>query len=410
MWRFANLFMLLFFFDGVISLMDDVAVLAFGVSTLHTLRGFFAFLPFVLSFPLYFLTGCMAGFPKRVLLPMALFQIWCGIFLALPLPIYLGVQRTNLLLSSVQLFMSIIASFYLHQTTQKKTWFFTAADFSHLVFGWKRVVGFVAANVIVVVPLLTVYLAACISIAASHLSRGFILLDMDGISIEARTYTHQGRHLYLLPTFHVAESNFFRTLIESLPESSTAVILEGVTDKHGLAQTGLNYSQLAHRLGLEAQDNRIFMARHAVKRCDVDISYFSAETRSFINAASRSMQQWSSGNRITALTESMLSPRPNPNLLWQDLVEMRNRRVIECMHRFMEEYDNLLVPWGAAHMPGLEKEVLKWGAILKNRRRVRVLNWRHLKQYFQGVFRPDASVAMGVAFAVEPKRECVFVR
>ncbi len=89
---------------------------------------------------------------------------------------------------------------------------------------------------------------------------------------------------------------------------------------------------------------------------------------------------------------------------------MRNRRVIECMHRFMQEYDNLLVPWGAAHMPGLEKEILKWGAILKNRRRVRVLNWRHLEQYFQGVFRPDASAAMGVAFAVEPKSECVFVR
>ena len=379
MWRFANLFILLFFFDSVISLTDDVVIQVFGASTLHTLRSFFAFLPFALSFPLYFLTGTVTGFPKRILLPMALFQIWCGLFLALPLPIYLGMQHTNLLLSSIQLFISITAFIYLHQTTKKKIWFFTSADFSHMVFKFKRVFGFATANIIVVIPLIIVYLAVCMSLATSHLSRGFIRLDMDGISIEARTYAHQGRHLYLLPTFHIAESTFFRTLIESLPESSTAVILEGVTDKHRLAPTGLNYRQLARRFGLEAQDNRIFLAWHTVQRCDVDISYFSPETRSFLNAVRRSMKQWSSGNRITAFLASMLSPRPDPNLLWQDLVEMRNRRVLECMHRLQAEYDNLLVPWGAAHMPGIEKEILKWGAVLKNRRRVKVLNWRHLE-------------------------------
>lgn len=375
MWRFANLYIVLFLFDGAISLMDDVAVHAFGVGALHALRGFFAFLPFALSFPLYFLAGSMPGFPKRIILPLTLFQIWCGIFLALPLPIYLGMQNTNLLLSSIQLFTSIIAFIYLHQTTKKKTWLYTEPDFSRLVFGWKRMLGFVGANIIVVVPLLTIYVATCIGLAASHLSRGFILLDTDGISVEARTYTHQGRNLYLLPTFHVAESPFYRTLIESLPESNTAVILEGVTDNHHLIQTGLSYRQLAHKFGLEAQDNRIFSIQHVVKRCDVDTSYFSPETRSFLNAASRSMQQWSSGTPLMALTESMLSPRPDPKLLWQDLVEMRNRRLLTCMHQFMQEYDNLLIPWGAAHMPGLEKEILKWGATLKNRKRVRVLSW-----------------------------------
>lgn len=375
MWRFANLYFVLFLFDGAISLMDDVAALAFGSTTLHTLRGLFAFPPFVLSFPLYLLAGSMPGFPKRIVLPMTLFQIWCGIFLALPLPIYLGMKKTNLLVSSIQLFMSIIAFIYLHQTTKKKTWFYAEPDFNRLVFGWKRMFGFVGANIIVVVPFLTIYLAACVALGASHLSRGFILMDTDGISVEARTYTHQGRNLYLLPTFHVAESTFYRALIESLPESNTAVLLEGVTDNHQLIQTWLNYRQLAHKFGLEAQDNRIFSTPHVVKQCDVDTSYFSSETRSFLNAAGRSMQRWSSGNRLTALTESILSPRPDPKLLWQDLIEMRNHRLLSCMNQYIQEYDNLLIPWGAAHMPGLEKEILKWGATLTSRKRVRVLSW-----------------------------------
>ena len=271
--------------------------------------------------------------------------------------------------------MAITAFIYLRQTTKEKSWFFTKADFSHLFFRWKRMFGFVTVNIIVVVPLLIIYLAACTGLAVSHLSRGFVVLDMDGISVEARTYTHRGRNLYLLPTFHVAEPAFFSILTESLPKTGTAVILEGVTDKSRLVQPGLNYAPLARSLGLDVQDNRIFTSHNVVKRCDVDISNFSPETRKFLNTASRSLQRWSSGNQLMAFIESFFSPRPDPKLLWRDLVEMRNRRVVECMHRYLEEYDNVLVPWGAAHMPGLEKEILKWGLTEKSRRRVQVLNW-----------------------------------
>ena len=375
MWRVVNLYLVLFLLDSVVSLMDDVALQAFDIGTLHTLRGIFAFPPFALSLPLFLLAGSIRGFPKQTILPMTVFQIWCGVFLALPLPIYLGMENTNLLLSSTQLFMSITAFFYLHQTTDKKTWLYTESDFSRLVFGWKRMIGFVGANIVVVVPLLIIYLAVCLSLAAFHLSRGFILLNTKGIFVEARTYTYQDINLYLLPTVHVAESAFYSALIESLPESNTAVLLEGVTDNHDLIQTEFNYRELAKRFRLEAQDNRTFSVRHVAKRCDVDMSHFSPETRLFLNAVGRSMQRWLSGNPLMALTQGMSSPRPDPELLWQDLVEMRNRRLLMCIRRFMQEYDNLLIPWGAAHMPGLEKEILKWGATLKSRKRVRVLNW-----------------------------------
>jgi hypothetical protein len=87
------------------------------------------------------------------------------------------------------------------------------------------------------------------------------------------------------------------------------------------------------------------------------------------------MQRWLSGKYLTVLTQDMLSPKPDPQLLWQDLVEMRNHRLLRCVREFMQEYDNLLIPWGAAHMPGLEKEILKWGATLKIRKRVRVMSW-----------------------------------
>jgi hypothetical protein len=107
----------------------------------------------------------------------------------------------------------------------------------------------------------------------------------------------------------------------------------------------------------------------------VDVSQFSPQTRLFLNAVARSIQRWFSDNPLTALTEGMSSPKPDPKLLWQDLVELRNRRLLNCMQRVMQTYDNLLIPWGAAHMPGLEEAFFKWGATLTHRRRIRVLSW-----------------------------------
>jgi hypothetical protein len=375
MWRFVNLYLLLFLLDSIASLADDVAALAFNITTLHPLRGVVALLPFIFSFPLYFLAGSTRGFPKKIILPMAMFQIWCGVFLALPVPIYLGMQHTNLILSTTQLLLSMAAFTYLRQKTKKRTWFYTEFDFHNTTFNWKRTLGFAGVNAVIAVPFFTVYLAWCASLAASHLSRGFIVLDTSGIFVESRTYTYQGRTLYLLPTFHVAEASFYRSLLESLPESNTAVLLEGVTDNQGLLKPQFSYRKLADKFKLTMQDNRIFSTRHAVQRCDVDVSQFSPQTRLFLNAVARSIQRWFSDNPLTALTEGMSSPKPDPKLLWQDLVELRNRRLLNCMQRVMQTYDNLLIPWGAAHMPGLEEAFFKWGATLTHRRRIRVLSW-----------------------------------
>ncbi|MGV7224753.1 MAG: hypothetical protein ACQ9MH_24945 [Nitrospinales bacterium] len=382
MWRFVNLYLVLFLVDGVISLTDVIVARFLGGNSLFILRGIVAFLPFIFSFPLYFMLGSIAGFPKRIILPMIIFQVWCGLFFALPIPIFLGIQDTKLWLSVAQPCLAIAALIYLRYKTKEKTWLYKKADFSHLVFQWKRLFAFVTTNVIVVFPLLTIYLAACISLAVSDLSRGFIRLDLNGISIETRAYTHQGHNLYLLPTFHVAEPEYFRILIESLPEASTAVILEGVTDKKRLLRHRLKYDQIAQSLGLEAQDNRMFSTGYVVKRCDVDTSSFSPQTLDILNKIGSAIHRWSSGNRLMVLAECVLLPSLDPKLLWQDLIELRNRRVVDCMRHCLKEHDNVLVPWGAAHMPGLEREILKWGLTESNRKQIRVLNWGAQKKGF----------------------------
>jgi hypothetical protein len=96
--KFVNIYIILFLIDGIVSLVDVMTRQLLGIQPLLSIvQGIIAFVVLIMSFPLYFFVGCMRGFPKRVVLPMVLFVTWVGLFFALPLPIFLGIQNTVLL-------------------------------------------------------------------------------------------------------------------------------------------------------------------------------------------------------------------------------------------------------------------------------------------------------------------------
>ena len=347
----------------------------FGIHPLSVLQGIAAFFPFILSFPLYFIIGCTHGFPKRVLLPMILFTVWSGFFFALPLPIFLGIQNTILVLSIAQPALGIMMLVILRYSGRSARWLHTQSDFSQLVFRWKRLFCFSTANVIIILPLLCAYLAVSLSLATSHFSRGFVHLGVRGIAVEARTYRYKGQKILLLPTFHIAKPSFYSGLFAYLPKEKTVVILEGITDKENLLINKLDHTKLARSLGLAAQDNRTLTAGFTTTTCDVDVSEFSSDTVNFLNTYDSIFQQWSSGNRAMALTKYLLIPEPDFDLISEELLELRNRRVTECIYDSLKLYDYVMVPWGAGHMPGLERDILASGAVVVERRRIHVWRW-----------------------------------
>jgi len=232
--KFVNIYIILFLIDGIVSLVDAMTVPLLGIQPLYIAQGIIAFVVLVMSFPLYFLLGCMRGFPKRVVLPMVLFVTWAGLFFALPLPIFLGIQNTVLLLSIVQLCIGIGTLVILRHSSKNRQWLYSSADFEQLMFRWRRLFGFVAANILLIIPLIGVYLAVSLSLAISHISQDFVHLGFRGISFEARTYLYEGKNIFLLPTSHVAQPTFYQRLVEPLPVDNTVVIPEGVTDKKQL--------------------------------------------------------------------------------------------------------------------------------------------------------------------------------
>ena len=329
----------------------------------------------IMSVPLYLLIGCFRGFPKRVVLPLILFTTWANLFCALPLPILLGLHNTMTLLSIVQPIFGIAMLVMLRYSGGNREWLHPASDFNPVIFRWKRLVGFVAANAFLIIPLLGIYLACSLSFTISHLSQGFLHLSAKGISAEARTYLYDGTHIHLLPTVHIAQPSFYRLLLASLSREDTLVIPEGVSDRNNLLKGPLDYRKLASHMGLEAQNNSDIVAGRNVERCDVDISDFSPGTIDWLRTSISILESWTSGDRLMALQKSISTQDPELDLLLEDLLERRNQRVVDCIAEQMRTYGHIVIPWGAAHMPGIERALLDRGSTIVERRRIQVWGW-----------------------------------
>lgn len=386
--KIVNIYIILFIVEGIVSLVNAMTGRLLGIQPLSIFQGMIAPIVFVLSFALYFIMGGTRGFPKRFLLPMILISIWAGLFFALPVPMYLGIHNTELLLSIVQPCLAIGAIVILRRSSDNKYWLYDRSAFEQFVFRWKRFFGFAVVNVIVIIPLIGVYLVLSVGAGISHLSHGFVHLGFRGISVEARTYLYEGKNVILLPTAHIAQAGFYDELVASLPVENTLVIPEGVTDKEKLLKDGLGYSKLASSLDLEAQNNQSIVADRDKKFCDVDISDFSKETIACLRSVAGVLQQWSRGNREMALLQMVSIQEPDSKLLLRDVLELRNQRVNQCISDYLQAYDNIVVPWGAAHMPGIERNILASGGTITERRIIQLLGWFSQGQASPG--KPDA--------------------
>jgi hypothetical protein len=366
--------------DGLLSLVHSVGGRLWGIQPLSVVQALAAFVVLLTSFVLYFLMGCMRGFPKKVVLPLVVFTVWVGFFAALPLPIFLGMKNMMVGLSLLQTGMGIGALILLRVSVDNRQWLYGNTLFDQLAFRWKRLAGFLALNIFLIGPLLGLYLVGSLSIAVSHHSNGFIQIGFQGVSVESRTYHHMGKSVLLLPTAHIAQKGFYDQLIDSLPATNSVIIPEGTTDRNKLLSGGLGYEKLAESMGLEAQDNKRILATRNEKRCDMDISEFSDETIDLLQACSELFRGWPDGDRVVLLQNYLSTPNPDFNVLHEDLLTKRNRRVTDCIAECVKTFDHIVVPWGAMHMPGIERTMLEQGATVESRKRILVLGWRPEKK------------------------------
>jgi hypothetical protein len=315
----------------------------------------------------------------RMLAP-ALFLTFWKAFYFLPLPAYFSWNALAFWGALAQTAAAAFTVWSLRTRSPGKSLYFPPEATGFAEFSWPRTLVTLGVKLFIGVPTLLVYVLLSAQILVRELSSGFVEITPTGIFTEARTYQQDGHKIYLLPTVHIASPAFYETLMSSLPEQRSVILPEGVTDQTGLLKDLIDYSGAASAVGLSAQpDLTAPRKNHAVLRCDADVSEFSPKTRRVLNGLGRMLKSMQSGDLESSLAVLEALEEEQSDGLLTDILETRNNKVLEALKQAIPEYEHVAVPWGAAHMPGIERGLLAMKANRIEARRVEVFKWRELK-------------------------------
>jgi len=262
----------LFLADGIVSLADESLILLLDVHLFTVVRGIVFLLALLTGLVIYGLMGLTPMIPKRLFLPVTLFNPAAALFL-IPLAIYFPgrLERLAWIISfcQVALGLGILCRVQGGFTLR---WPLVADNrLGSRGFGWLNLSGFLLVNVFVLLPAVLVYLAVCAVLAVDHFSEGFLALRPGGIRVRVRQYVRQdGKTIRLVPMAHVGEAAFYRQVSQSFP-TNAVVLMEGVTDTRNLLTNKITYRRMAASLGLAEQQKEFKPARVELVRADVDV-------------------------------------------------------------------------------------------------------------------------------------------
>ncbi len=315
--------------------------------------------------------------PWHPLAPALFLSFWRS-FLLLPAPAYLPWKTVDQIWALGQSLVGAGTLLLLRRSSHERSPWLDARALPAPLFSWGRTLATFAAKLFLLLPLLVGYLLFSAQILVRELSAGFLEINARGVYTESRTYEHGGRMIYLLPTVHIAAPGFYDTLMQSLPEKRTVILPEGVTDRAHILKDRMDYSTAADSLGLTAQPDLTDRRKeHAVLPCDADISEFAPRTQTFLTLAGKLLQiQSLAPEDLPPLLASLQSFQDaDLKILVNDILEVRNAKVLGSLPLALEKYEHVAIPWGAAHMPGIEREIQKLSARRVATRKVEVLKW-----------------------------------
>jgi hypothetical protein len=349
----------LFLANAAVSFLDDSLLLFAGRQDLTVVRALFLLLMLPLGLIAYLMMALAPGVPKRVFLPVALFipVSYVGV---LPLFVYFH-QHAAWIGWGVSTAQVLLGWWLVRWLNGKRGFRWPLVPDSRLRdrrFSWLNFTGMLLAALLVVLPALLFHTALSAKLAVGHFTAGFVDLRTSGVVMNVREYTRDdGRKITLVPMSHVGETDFYQNLSESFPADSV-VLMEGVSDNRKVVQASSNYSKMAESIGV-AEQQQVFRPKGKLVAADLDMSDFSPETLVMLKTA---MLVHSKG--VTAETMPILMKPTPPGLekiLMEDILTKRNRHLLKVLHEHLPESNHIVIPWGAAHMPEISREIEKSG-------------------------------------------------
>ena len=375
-----SLYLGLFLVDGVVSLVDDSLILFLGIHLLTVIRGIVFLFAVLMAIVIYGLMALTPMIPKRLFLPVTLFNPLAAL-VVIPFAIYSygRLQQVSWIISCCQVLLGL-SIFYRVQGGLKFRWPLVAEkQLGARRFSWLNLTLFLLMNVFVLLPAALAYLALCASLAVDYTSEGFVALRPGGMSVRTREYVRDdGKKVRLIPMVHVGEADFYQKISQSFPTNSI-ILMEGVTDDSNLLTNKISYNRMAKSLNLTEQQKEFAPTRGKLVRADVDVEQFSTNTIGFLNLIMLIHAKGVDAETVLKLIQYSPPPHFEEQLL-DDLLSKRNRHLVDEILARLPESENIMVPWGAAHMPGIAEGIQASGFRLSESREYTVIRFRSRNQ------------------------------
>jgi len=349
----------LFLVSGILSFLSDSLVLFFGRMDLVVATAPLFLLMLFMGALTCGLLALFPGIPKRIFLPASLYLPVVGVAI---LPLFVFFYRQAALISWAVSLSQILLALFLIRRVQggwKFRWPMIAEQpLAERKFSWGNLLAVFVAGAFLLLPALALSMAFSARLAVAHFTDGFVALQPQGITVQVRKYVRDdGKTVLLVPMSHVGEPKFYLDLAASFPANSV-ILMEGVSDHRKVANSHLDYSRAAASVG-GVEQTKVFKPQGELVPADVDMSSFSPETLEVLKTA---MLVHAKG--VTAETLPLLMKPTPPGmelLLMEDLLTKRNRHLLNVLEERLPKTNSIIVPWGAAHMPEIAREIQKLG-------------------------------------------------
>jgi hypothetical protein len=381
---FANAVLALSASDALLSLADESVRAATGSSWFAVPRGAVAKL--AATVPTMLVTPRL---PVAVFAPLVIATLWLTLGAA---PLSLWIESPGLLAVTgcvLQLAAVAVALAVVRARNGGRSWWFDAASPAQPAFAWRHSLA-VGTALCTLGPLLIAgYAGVALSTWFQRVTHGFVHVDWTGVSLADRHYRRGDREIRLVGMMHVGDPAAYRALTRTFAHESTIVLAEGVSDRGARLVGSLHYGRAAQALGLAPQQELgSYLAEGegeevgtrewpVVRHADVDASVFSDDTIDCIQWAG---EVWDAPDLASAVRQILRGARergPEQLAVFEaEVLGLRNEHLMQEITRALPEYDHVVVPWGALHLPAIEEAVLGWGFTETSRELHPLFAWR----------------------------------
>lgn len=389
---FANLFLVLFFADASLSLLDELVSLISPFAPLSLFRAEIAELALILAAALYLCLMFDRRLPKKLFLPLILFLFWCPLSAWL-IPSLAGFKLYGLAMAALQLLLGGWLRSRCRREGEPDRVTLPPDGWEGPAFSARNTLVFLAISVIVLPPTLVGLVLYGANAYASNATAGFMKVQPRGLYMTERVYRRDGRTVILKSMIHVGEKRYYEE-VTRIPVSGRAIVLaEGVTDRKEVLRNKFDYGKVASYLGLTPQEKMLFSGKVIdekaleappagdgkgkaegvdILRADVDLASFRPDTIFFLDAVGKHLRGNPSMVEAAVSLNDWAEEHITPQMyqvIMDDILHRRNEVLLAYLDKALKRYDTVVIPWGALHMKGIEAGVLERGFVLQEERK-----------------------------------------